>query len=59
MYLRKVLLFNTVFGFTIPKEFTNALKLSRGNYVEIYLRDNKTIVIKRHGVEPKQITVAD
>ncbi len=59
MYLRKVLIFNTVLGLTLPKELTNALGLIRGSYVEVYLRDSKTVVVKRHGTEPKQITVAD
>lgn len=59
MELRKVILFNTILGITLPKEFTNALGLKRGEYVEIYLRDRRTIIIKRHGVEPKKITVED
>jgi len=59
MVLRKVLIFNTVLGLTLPKEYTNALRLERGQYAEVYLRDSKTIVIKRHGVEPKNITTAD
>jgi len=59
MHLRKVLIFNTVLGLTLPKEYTNALKLNHGDYVEVFLRDTKTIVIKKHGVEPKKITVND
>ena len=59
MYLRKVLIFNTVLGVTIPKEYTNALGLDRGGYVELFLRDRRTLVIKKHGVEPKKITTAD
>jgi len=59
MKLRKVLMFNTTLGLTLPGEFTNALGLSRGDYVEVYLRDRKAIVVKRHGVQPKKITVDD
>ncbi len=59
MNMRKVSLFNTILGITLPKEMTNALGLSQGDYVEVYLRDRKTIVIKKHGVEPKKITIQD
>lgn len=59
MVLRKLLLFSTILGVTLPKEITNAARLEKGQYVEVYLRDNKTIVIKRHGTEPKLITTAD
>jgi len=59
MNIRKVLRFNTAFGLTIPKEFANALGLEIGKYCEVYLRDKKSIIIKRHGVEPKKITVND
>jgi len=59
MHLRKVIRFNSIVGLTLPKEFSNALGLAFGNYAEVFLRDNKTIVIKKHGVEPKKITTAD
>lgn len=59
MTLRKLLSFNGILGITLPKEFTNALALSRGDYAEVYIRDSKTIVIKKHGVKPQQITTAD
>jgi len=59
MVLRKLLGFNTVLGLTLPKQFTNALDIERGNYVEVYLRDNKTIVIKPHRTELKKITIKD
>ena len=52
-------MFNTILGLTLPGEFTNALGLKRGDYVEVYLRDRKAIVVKRHGVQPKKITVDD
>jgi len=59
MYLRKVLKFNTIVGLTLPKELSRALSLEWGNYAEVFLRDNKTIVIKKHGVKPNKITLAD
>ena len=59
MEMRKILHFNSALGLTLPKEFTRALGLERGNYAEVFLRDNKTIVIKRHGVKPNKITIED
>lgn len=59
MVLRKLLKFNTVLGVTLPKEFTNALNVEARQYVEVFLRDNKTIVIKPHRTEPKKITIND
>ena len=59
MNMRKVLQFSTAYGFTIPKEFAQSLGIKFGDYVEVFLRDAKTIVIKKHGVEPKKITVND
>jgi len=48
MQLRKVLKFNTVLGITLPKEFTNVLKLEHGDYVEVSLTGAGTITIKKH-----------
>lgn len=59
MKMRKVLRFNSAFGFTIPKEFAFSLGINFGDYVEVFLRDKKTIIIKKHGVEPKKITIDD
>ena len=59
MVLRKVLLFNTILGITLPKEFTNALNISHGSYVEVFLRDKQTIIVKPHGTKPNKITVND
>jgi len=59
MNMRKVLQFNTAIGFTIPKEFGNAMNLKSGDYVEVYLRDKRTMVLKKHGAEPKKITIDD
>ena len=59
MHLRKVLYFNTVFGLTLPKEFTASLGVKKGDYFEAFLRDGKTIVLKKHGVKPQRLTGAD
>jgi len=59
MYLRKVLAFNTVLGVTLPGEYTDVLGLERGQYAEIFLRDSKTIVIKKHDVKPHRLTILD
>lgn len=59
MVMRKMVLFNTILGLTLPKEFTNALNLERGNYAEVFLRDNKTIVIKKHGTPINKLTTKD
>lgn len=59
MNMRKVLQFNDSIGFTIPKQFGYALNIQHGDYVEVYLRDKKTMVIKKHGIEQKKITIDD
>lgn len=59
MEMRKILHFNSALGLTLPKEYTRALGFERGNYAEVFLRDNKTIVIKRHGVKPNKLTIGD
>lgn len=45
MVIRKVLLFNTILGFTIPKEYAKALGLERGSYVSIFLGKNKSLIV--------------
>lgn len=59
MNLRKVIDFKGVLGVTLPKEYTNAIGLEGGKYAEVFLRDKETIVIKKHGVEPKKIKEKD
>ena len=59
MILRKIITFNTAVGITLPKEITSALGFKHGDYAEIYLRDSKTVIIKRHGTPPKNITLSD
>lgn len=59
MQLRKVLNFSNVLGLTLPKVYTNAMSLNHGDYVEVNLRDRNTIVVKKHGIPPKKITIND
>lgn len=59
MVLRKMLNFSNILGITLPKDYTNAMKLKRGDYVEVYLRDEKTIVVKTHEVKPQNISLVD
>ena len=56
MRLRKVLSFNILLGLTLPKEYSNALNLSKGDYVEVGLQDEKTIVVRKHEYTPVPIT---
>jgi antitoxin component of MazEF toxin-antitoxin module len=48
MEMRKVLRFNTVLGLTLPKQFTNVMGISSGEYLEVFLANDETIVIKKH-----------
>ncbi len=57
--LRKVLGFNRVLGLTLPPELTHSLKVERGDYFEVYLKDEDTIIIKKHDVPPKRIDLDD
>lgn len=59
MVIRKLLLFNTVLGLTLPKQYTNAMNLKRGDYVEVNLMDKDSILIMTHDSEPKKITESD
>lgn len=51
MKLRSVLRFNGSVGFTIPREFKEILGLHWKDHVEIYLKDDKTIVVRKHIVK--------
>jgi len=59
MRIRKVLTFNSILGLTLPKELTNALGLTRDSYVEVFLRDKHTIVVKKHQIRSYRLTTAD
>ena len=48
MDLRRVLKFNGTLGMTIPNKLTSVLGLHWKEYVEVYLADKETIVVKRH-----------
>ena len=53
MELRRVLKFNGTMGMTIPNKFSSVLGLHWQDYVEIYLADTETIVVRKHK-EPKR-----
>lgn len=59
MVLRKLMLFSTILGITLPKEYTNALGLEKGQYIELYLKDRKTLVIKPHKADLNKVTIHD
>jgi bifunctional DNA-binding transcriptional regulator/antitoxin component of YhaV-PrlF toxin-antitoxin module len=45
MVIRKLSLFNSILGFTIPKEYAYALNLKKGDYVQVYLGKNKSLIV--------------
>lgn len=57
MIIRKVLLFGTILGLTLPKKYTSALDLNWQDYVEVYLANDHTIVIKKHDYKVTDITL--
>lgn len=59
MYLRKVIDLSGVLAITLPKDITNAVAISKGDYIEVHYRDRNTLIIKRHKELPKKITVDD
>lgn len=48
MELRKVTKYNTVLGITIPKEYCNALGIEAGDYVEVNLLDDDSLLVMTH-----------
>jgi AbrB family looped-hinge helix DNA binding protein len=47
--LRKVLrLTKNAYAVTIPSKYRDVLKLGPGNYLEISLVENETLIIKKH-----------
>jgi len=56
MVIRKLLLFNTILGFTIPKEYANALNLERGDYVQIFLGENHSLIVLKRQDKFMKIT---
>ena len=59
MTLRKVYQLDQSLAITLPKPICQTLGIKKGGYVEVYLKDGKTIIIKNHGKEPKGITIND
>jgi bifunctional DNA-binding transcriptional regulator/antitoxin component of YhaV-PrlF toxin-antitoxin module len=50
---------NGVFAVTIPAVVARTIELDRGDYMELYVRDRKTIVLKKHGTKPKGVGLTD
>lgn len=50
--LRKLLVFNTTFGLTLPKDFVNALGLDKSSYVKLSFESPGKIVIQRFEESP-------
>jgi antitoxin component of MazEF toxin-antitoxin module len=50
MEIRRVLKFNGTLGMTLPNKFTSIIGLHWQDYVEIYLADDETIVVRKHKV---------
>lgn len=48
MILRRVLKFNSTLGFTIPREYSEAMGLHWKDYVEILFIDEGKILIRKH-----------
>lgn len=55
MVLKKVLLFKSVLGVLLPKHLSQALNLSQGDYVEVYLNNNSELIIRKHNIDIKPI----
>ena len=48
MQLRRVLRFNGSVGFTLPAQKARILGLKWQDYVEIYLKDDETLIVRKH-----------
>ena len=55
-YLRKILMFNTTSGLTLPKSFCKALGLENSGYVKIFLVPPDKIGIKKFSDPPGEET---
>ena len=50
MDIRRVLKFNGTLGMTIPNKYSRVLDIHWQDYVEIYLADKDTLVVRKHKV---------
>lgn len=57
MYLRKTIRFGMTLGMILPREYCSVLGLERGDYLEVFLQDVETIVIKKHQAVKQQISL--
>ena len=55
MQLRRVLRFNGSVGFTLPVAHSRILKLHWKDYVEIYLKDDETLIVRKHRMKEFKI----
>lgn len=55
MRLRKVINLSGVLAVTFPKELCNAVEVEHGDYFEVYLGENKTIVLTKHRSAPNKL----
>jgi len=55
MKLRRVLRFNGSVGFTLPVELARILELHWKDYVEVYLKDDETLIVRKHKAEEFKI----
>lgn len=53
MWLRRLYKYNSTLGLTLPKKAAEHLKLNRGDYLEMWIYDKDTMIIKRHEVPKK------
>lgn len=59
MRLRKVINLSGVLGVTLPKELCNAVDVEYGDYFEVYLGENKAIVMKKHHIDSPALQTSD
>lgn len=50
MEIRRVLKFNGTLGMTLPNKYSKVLQLHWQDYVEIYLADEGTLIVRKHKV---------
>ena len=53
MYLRRLYKYNSTLGFTLPAPVKEQLKLDKGDYVELWFTDAKTLILRKHELPKK------
>lgn len=54
MEFRKVILVGNAYAVTMPKKFLKILKTSGGDYVELFMANDKTLVIRKHNANDRR-----